>query len=61
MAGIQPADVVIGFDGEPISDPAELVLLLTRAPVGSEVPIELLRDGKKISITVRVGRRPKDS
>lgn len=61
MAGIQPGDVVIGFDGEAISDPAELVLLLTRAPVGSEVPIELLRDGKKISITVRVGRRPKDS
>ena len=61
MAGIQPGDVVIGFDAEPISDPAELVLLLTRAPVGSEVPIDLLRDGKKISITVRVGRRPKDS
>jgi hypothetical protein len=30
------------------------------SPVGSEVPLEIIRDGKQTTITVRVGRRPHD-
>jgi serine protease Do len=59
-AGVKPGDVVLSFDGEEISEPATLVLLLTRSPVGSEVPLEIIRDGKQTTITVRVGRRPHD-
>jgi S1-C subfamily serine protease len=39
---------------------AALVLLLTRAPVGTEVPLEIVRDGESQTLTVRVGRRPHD-
>ena len=59
-AGVKPGDVVLSFDGEEIGEPATLVLLLTRSPVGSEVPLEIIRDGKPQTITVRVGRRPHD-
>ncbi|MFM9197563.1 MAG: PDZ domain-containing protein, partial [Planctomycetia bacterium] len=57
-AGVRPGDVVLTFDGEEITEPATLVLLLTRAPVGAEVPMEIVRDGRQQTITVRVGRRP---
>jgi serine protease Do len=59
-AGVKPGDVVLSFNGEEIGEPATLVLLLTRSPVGSEVPLEIIRDGKPQTITVRVGRRPHD-
>jgi len=59
-AGVKPGDVVLSFDGEEITEPAELVLLLTRAPVGADVPLEVIRDGEQMTITVRVGRRPHD-
>jgi serine protease Do len=60
QAGVKPGDVVLTFDGEDITEPATLVLLLTRAPVGAELPMEIVRDGEARTITVKVGRRPHD-
>jgi serine protease Do len=60
LAGIAPGDVVTGFDGIAIRDSAALVLLLTRAPVGSEVPIDLTRGSESLTLSVRVGRRPRE-
>lgn len=60
LAGIQPGDIVVGFDGEEIAEPTAFVLLLTRTPVGSEVPVEIVRGGVHQTIKVRVGRRPRD-
>lgn len=61
VAGVEPGDVVLRFDGEEINEPATLVLLLTRAPIGAEVPMEIVRNGEQQTITVRVGRRPHDT
>ena len=60
LAGIAPGDVVTAFDGIEIHDPAALVLLLTRAPVGTEVPIEITRGSESLTLSVRVGRRPRE-
>jgi serine protease Do len=60
MAGITKGDVVVAFDGEDVSDPAEFVLMVTRSAVGSEVVIDFIRDGERQSVEVRVGRRPHD-
>lgn len=60
-AGITAGDVITAFDDEPIDDPATLVLLLTRTPIGTQVPLTVRRGGDADrTITVRVGRRPKD-
>ncbi len=59
LAGIKPRDVIVGFDDQPVVSPAGLVLMLTRAEVGSQVAIELIRDGKPLAVTVEVGRRPR--
>jgi len=61
QAGVKTGDVVLRFDGEVITEPATLVLLLTRSPVGAAVPVEIIRDGEPMTITVRVGRRPHDT
>jgi len=58
-AGIRAGDVIVAFDGEEIATPAGLVLLLTRAEVGSAVPLEVLRDGRRVPLQVEVGRRPR--
>jgi len=58
LAGVQPGDVVVSYDGQPIAAPSALVLLLTRSPIGTEVPIEILRGDRRLTITVHVGRRP---
>jgi S1-C subfamily serine protease len=60
LAGIKAGDVITAFDEQPIEDPATLVLLLTRTPIGTEVPLKIRRDDKDQTITVRVGRRPKE-
>jgi serine protease Do len=59
LAGIRPGDLVVAFDGEPVTEPAALVLMLTRAAIGTEVPLEIVRDGKRLPVTVQVGRRPR--
>jgi S1-C subfamily serine protease len=60
-AGVRPGDVVLSFDGEPIMEPAAFVLLLTRAPVGTEALLGIMRDGEPLTLTVKVGRRPHDT
>jgi serine protease Do len=55
---VKPGDIVVAYDGEGITEPAELVLLLTRTPIGTDVPVEIIRGTEKLTITVHVGRRP---
>lgn len=59
LAGIRRGDVVVSFDGEPVAEPAGLVLQLTRAPIGATVDIEIVRDGRPQTVAVPVGRRPR--
>jgi S1-C subfamily serine protease len=59
-AGVEPGDVIVGFDGEDVGGPAEFVLLLTRSPVGTSRPLEVVRDDARLTLDVLVGRRPRD-
>jgi S1-C subfamily serine protease len=59
VAGIRPGDVIVSFDEEAVETPAALALLMTRAEPGVEVPVEIVRKGRTLSFTVKVGRRPR--
>jgi serine protease Do len=61
LAGVKPGDVVIGFDGQLVEEPAVLVLLLTRAPIGTVVRLEIIRDDRRLEVPIRIGRRPSDA
>jgi len=60
LAGVKPGDLVLAFDGEKIAEPAELVLLLTRTAIGTDVPLEIMRGGERLTLTVHIGRRPSE-
>ncbi len=51
-AGFQPGDIVTKFSGEAVAGPAELQLLVERVPIGSKHAVEVLRDGKSVTLSV---------
>ena len=59
-AGVQPGDVVVRLGDTPITSPRELTTLVERSPVGRKVPIEVLRDGKRVQLEVALLELPKD-
>jgi serine protease Do len=56
IGGIKSGDVIIEFDGKTIKDTRELVRIVGDSPVGKQVSVKVLRDGKKVSLSVKLGR-----
>lgn len=50
-------DVILQFDGVRIDDDNHLVNLVSLTPVEKDVPVIVFREGKAVSLTVRVGDR----
>jgi serine protease Do len=59
-AGIRHGDVVIEVNGKPVRNNRELIDTISYLPVGSEVKITLLREGKRQVVTARTEERPPD-
>jgi serine protease Do len=57
-AGLQPGDVIIGFDGETVDDVRALPRLVAGTDEGDETSIRVWRDGKEKSLQVTIGRLP---
>jgi serine protease Do len=57
-AGIQQGDVVISVAGQPVTPDQSLAYLVSRQPIGSRIPIELIRGGQRRNVTIAVGERP---
>ncbi|HEX4129232.1 MAG TPA: trypsin-like peptidase domain-containing protein [Pirellulales bacterium] len=56
-AGIQEADVIVAWDGKKVTDPGDLRLQVARAKIGAQVKVDIIRDGKPMTVTVTVGER----
>ena len=56
-AGIRPGDVITSFDGADIADDRDLVARVAQAPIGEEVGVTVLRDGRTENVAVTLGRR----
>lgn len=52
-AGLEPGDVIIGIDGQPIRTADELIRAAKALAVGQSVPLTVVRDGQYREITVR--------
>ncbi len=55
-AGIQPGDVIVSFDGKPITDIRELVRIVAETEVGKAVRVVVVREGKTQTVLVTLGR-----
>ncbi|MDR2674856.1 MAG: trypsin-like peptidase domain-containing protein [Opitutaceae bacterium] len=55
QAGLRRYDVLTAINGQPVATFQELRLQIARQPPGSEIAINLLRDGKEQRLTARLG------
>ena len=46
-AGIRPGDVVVAFNGQPITDPSQFMRMVSDARIGSTATVTVLREGRK--------------
>lgn len=53
-AGIKAGDIITSVEGKPIASFAELRVKIATTPPGKEVKIGLLREGKPLSVTVKL-------
>ena len=56
-AGLRRNDVIVEFDGQPVSDMAKFRLRVADTKVGSRVPVVVLRDGKRMTFEVTLSER----
>jgi serine protease Do len=56
-AGLMAGDVITGFNGQTIKDVHDLTRRVADAPIGEEVPLEIVREGKSETLQVKLGRR----
>jgi serine protease Do len=59
--GVQRGDVITELNGKNIKDSVQLRQLVAQAEPGSTVQLTLLRNGKEITASVKLGERPKDT
>ncbi len=59
-AGIQQGDVITKVNNREVTPDETLSYIVARLPIGSRVPIELFRAGKRMSVTAVLAERPTD-
>ena len=57
-AGLRPGDLILSIDGEQSSDGRSSMNQVARARPGARIDIEVLRNGKPLTLTAEVGMRP---
>ena len=55
-AGIKTGDVIVGFNGHAIGAVNELTQTVANTPVGKDASIDLLRDGKKMTLSATIAQ-----
>src|SRR5262249_48722710 len=55
-AGIQNGDLIVGFDGKPVGDSRALPRAVAETAVGKTVPVDILRKGKKETVSLPVAK-----
>lgn len=58
LAGVQPGDVVIALEGKPIKDGKTLQSLIADAKLGTNLGLQVMRDGKLLDLSLKVMEQP---
>jgi serine protease Do len=60
-AGLQPGDVILTFDGKPVSDASELPRAVAATKPGTSVTVEIWRGGAKRQVKATLGEFPSEN
>jgi serine protease Do len=53
-AGVRPGDIIVRFNGTPVSDPSQLYRLVADAKIGSTAAIRVLRNGRPLDFKLPI-------
>ncbi|UVO54690.1 Do family serine endopeptidase [Sphingomonas sp. SUN039] len=59
-AGIQQGDVITKVNNQDVTPDQTLSFIVANLPIGSRIPIELIRNGQRQTVTATLGERPSD-
>ena len=59
-AGLQIGDVITAFDGHPILESSQLPPLVAMTTPGTDATVNVLRDGKPVTVKVKVAEMPRN-
>jgi serine protease Do len=59
-AGMQAGDVVVKVDGKDVTPDQTLSFIVANTTPGKRIPIELIRNGQRITVQTVVGKRPSE-
>jgi len=57
-AGLVQGDVIVSVAGKPVTPDQTVSYLVANTPVGTRVPLEIIRSGKRATVYVQVAERP---
>ncbi|MFL6732398.1 MAG: Do family serine endopeptidase [Sphingomicrobium sp.] len=57
-AGLVQGDVIVKVNGQPVTPDQTVSYLVANTQVGSRIPLEIIRGGKRATVTVQVAERP---
>ncbi len=60
-AGIAPGDIILKFDGKPVTESSELPRKVGSTKPGNKVPVQLWRKGTLLDVVVTMGEIPDDA
>ena len=60
-AGLKPGDIIVERDGKPIGDVVTFRNAIAQTKPGSNVALTVMRNGKKVAITVKLEALPEDA
>ena len=60
-AGIEVGDVIVKADGQRVESSSRLRLLISSRKPGSSIPLEILRDGERVTLTATLDELPAEA
>jgi serine protease Do len=60
-AGIRQGDVILTVGGREVNYDNSLSYLIATTPIGTTVPVQLLRDGKRVTLNAVIAERPSEA
>ncbi len=59
-AGVKRGDIIVRFNGKEVKVMSDLPLIVAETPVGSAAPMTLIREGKEITLSVKIVERAEE-
>src|SRR5262249_24245804 len=53
-AGLRPGDVIVAFNGQPVSDPSQFSRMVADAKIGSTATVKVLREGRPMEFKLPI-------